>query len=71
MCAFSGGLYFIGEYLTVDRRATSSLFMYSPLDSKCCVETPLLWLVHSWCFAADCVVLFCSRKSIWYAEIHP
>lgn len=50
MRAFSGGLYFIGERLALDRRATSSLFMYFPLDFTCCV---LIFnqqtLFYGWC----------------------
>lgn len=57
MRAFSGGLYFIGERLALDRRAASSLFMYSPLDFTCCV---FLFLISKPSFTAGApLVLRC------------
>lgn len=53
MRAFSGGLYFIGERLALDRRATSSLFMYFPLDFACCV---FLFLISKPSFYGWCTV---------------
>lgn len=64
---FSGGLYFIGERLALDRRATSSLFMYFPLDFTCCVS---LFLISKPSFTAGAPLVLrcwlrCFLPSSW------